>query len=514
MNYPINKLFLRKYNRAHTRMQVISLSLITAVSVCYGVAIHYLSGYAISPVSATLMTGIGLVALYLGLDLSVGTEYYSPVMFALLFLIGYPAQLMHMVLSRESYLSAGFDSTGQFVFSASTYSTVITIACVGILGILFGQLVVKAIISILKKCTECLRFKKRIIWPFCIWLIARIRFPQPSSATIVFNGLIMAFVFGIILDSVMWTLGIGQVGLSGGGGALPFHLLGIMYYSRLFLLPTINFVLAGWSLQLKNRRLVMWAFAFILIEAVFCGIVSISRSTLIYRVVPIIFFLSLSKPLRPRHAWLMLKLFAVVFVAFSLLIPVIQSLRNLGYSTGHLSVADINFKTLFSIQSSESLFSQVSIAASFAFRRVMGICELMAVSSYPMHGMNIFWDMVTNTGYFGYIQPAIFGLQLPNEGKMSLGVSLGFFGSLFLSGSLWTVFFGAATGSGAILFAEAMFKRLGTPLLGCGIGIILTLLVWDGRDTRTIGYGIVTVILGYFLLKAISVVSSLCHISD
>jgi len=250
-----------------------------------------------------------------------------------------------------------------------------------------------------------------------------------KSYTIKTNKLIYyLFIFLLLiqfpLDTFMLHNAIGIVGIK--QGILPFHLTGILYYYRLFIIPIVTFILL-FSKYNKNYKIIL---LLIFLEIVYSGITSVSRSLLILHMLPLLYYFYIKNNK---------KMLFISIVMTLILFSIVSLFRNYIYLVD--SFSSINFSeiiTFLFFDNSQNLFTSIFNSVLNIITRLLGIVELIPTlyNTYDIKFVShtYFLEYFLNLNFFHTNFDAvqyIYGIKLPED--KAYGIALDLFSYIYLS---------------------------------------------------------------------------------
>ncbi|MBU0952195.1 MAG: hypothetical protein KKH91_05155 [Elusimicrobia bacterium] len=397
--------------------------------------------------------------------------YYSPITFAMHFIIGFPLALTFVLEDENSGFAHKYGQYGFFGFTNAEYVNVVLVAIVGIAGIVFGQLIAKSLVNKNFKITETY-FKlseNKLLFLIILW-----------------------FALSIILSTLMWNLGVGQLGLVR-IDPLPFRLTGIMNYTRYIIVPVTSIILLSLTLKYQKTTNLKILLLLIFTEGLYSGIEALSRAALFFRLIPVILYVFMTiqtnatKRLVSKYL-----IFGSLLLLF--LLPLTTVLRDMAYEKGSYKISEV-------VEKKDKLhtggFLNIKEVVSFAVMRIGGVTELMAVSASPLNDLESFYGSMAQKIDFNKI---VYGLDLTNGPGFAMGWGVSFFGYLFTSGSTLIVFLSSAFISAFLVWLEFKFYKIDAPEVNAVVGFMLAHFCWEGVINHVI-FSLSVVVFIYLLLS-------------
>jgi hypothetical protein len=242
--------------------------------------------------------------------------------------------------------------------------------------------------------------------------------------------IIYLFIFLVILQfpvsSFMFKYKIGVVGIIPDN--LPYHITGLLYYYRLFILPIILFILVYSTINKKYSSLIIFL---IFLEASYSGLMSVSKSLMILHMMPIIYYFYYKKNNIMLYSSITIILFLYI---------VISNARNYVYALELFSEA--NFLSIVNaliidntLEWSKSFFSSIFQILT----RLGGINEFIPTyfNIYELEFVSYTYFIEKLFGLQSYFQnnfnstEVIYGLVFPAD--KAYGISMDNFSYIYLS---------------------------------------------------------------------------------
>lgn len=326
----------------------------------------------------------------------------------LFFYVGYLLAMPVIFIQKSRFTRYGWSGIGNYSFGANktfealSIITLYTVVFV-IISIIFDKLILKKYYF--------LETEKSAINFSILKSFRKFRF--------FFAGILL---FQLYLSFFMFTHKIGIVGVI--PDELPFRLVGILYYYRYFIIPLVSMVLLFSNI---GHRVRVYIFIIVL-EALVSGILGVSKSVLVFHLIPVVFYLIYVKK----------GSYNIIIAAVAILGASIASIsRDLVYFTSSLN--EINFWDLLIYATNDEKFGADFVGKMLGamVARIGGYQEFFAAyfSNIDYVDTNLFFNSVLGFESFNYgsfeISTDIFGFQLP-EG-FAFGMSLDPFSYLYLS---------------------------------------------------------------------------------
>jgi hypothetical protein len=408
-----------------------------------------------------ILSVAGLVALRI--SLRGGILYYSPFLLAFLYMIGYPLCILDIELDPGSSLSTY--RIGGFPFTAEAYWKFVLVACIGIAGVVIGQILMRSWLNSVKLGSPLSRpiTKSQLATWIWIWFMA----------TLVFGFIALRFQIGALTLTPI---------------ALPFKLGGLIAITRPFVPPLVGLWLFGLALKQNNRR----AVGQILVMNVIIGGVSVMASlgkgALFMPLVPYALYLWIvaSKSTLARSVWKWVLVALLVLAPISIIsaswfrlytsaFGVRPSLTEL--SQGPYTVED----TL----AGESIFQML---LQHSFRRLTGGREAMAVVSGPPMDSPLTqlslaltlpgWQEIQSRTIYDVYRFNDYDSRAGGVGPVT-GKAYGLFGFGYLTHNWLILFLTTAFASATVLLIERIFWRYGNAALGAGVSFTSCMIIWE-----------------------------------
>ncbi len=329
---------------------------------------------------------------------------------SVLFYIGYVLSLPIIYMNKEKYKVSGWNAVGNFSFS------------------LDGLLIVLS----------------QIIFYFTIFLIVSLFLDKLLNlkysyrknnntriSTFELNNLLIYLCLFLIimqfpLTSFMFQHAIGIVGIT--PDTLPFHLSGILYYYRLFILPIVMFITIYGTMSKKYSLLIV---LIIFLEAFYSGMLSVSRSLLIIHMFPVVYYFFSKKN----------KFLLITVIIFTLLF---FSMVSMGRNYVYL-IDGFNQSNLFDILSSlfnDNSIDWLSLSSSSIFSiitRLGGIGQFIPTyfNTYNINFVGYTYFIENLLGLHSLFQnnfdevKIIYGMTFPDD--KAYGVAMDTFSYIYLS---------------------------------------------------------------------------------
>ncbi len=429
--------------------------LIRVLGPYWGLAFH------VSPLQLLILGSTGLGALWLGLRGRVA--YVSMVAFPILFLVGYPLRIISIEMN-SSVDTLGDVSLyiGRFSFTNEAYWEFTMVAALGLIGLAFGQVLVRAWC----RSKELPRTGK-VSW----------------SSTKMFSA--VGWWFGMSVGAVLLSavLGVGSSGLE--HSALPFRITGLLFFSRTLALPLVGMYLFGVAVEHNMRR---QAYA-ILLLSVIIGVasfpVTLSKASLLYAVLPYLAYLSICS----YHSRLSKRMVRSGVVAVVLLLPVavlsVQAARDFAYSKGRLGSPKEIVEEFSANFGSVSATDSVVALRDLVLDRILGSSELMGVIAGHPYRRGLIFEVLRGNGTIETVRLSdvfydLFGLSPSTVDGVYNGKAFGLFGLLYLSHELFLVFLLALVLGGLVLWVENIFLRNINAGAAALVSFMISMAVWEG----------------------------------
>ena len=376
----------------------------------------------------------------------------APIIFAFLFLISYPARVALMEQFYAGFRSTAYlASTGRFSYSTSEFTQFYLVSLIGVFGLHFGS-------SLALKLFRDISFNQRIdsrVWPvsfinICsLWCIA-----------------------SLLLSAICYALGIGLAGVD--PPSLPFRLTGILNIARMFLMPLCGWFLFGSAVDRGDKRATLLIVVFLLLHGLLAVFLTLSKAGLLLAVFPFLAYICIRAPRSRFNNRLLLSLGSIIILLLPITFFGAMVLREDIYTQQYQSRGSA-FNTAVSdnIGDGAHMFELLYGTMASASSRITGGSELMAVVAAPSFPSALVLTMITGRGALldsgaAAMFNEVFEIELVVAGGMYSGKALGLFGTLFLSGNHFIVFFGSAFFAGLIVWLELCIGKIANQGAACG----------------------------------------------
>lgn len=302
-------------------------------------------------------------------------------------------------LDRENAERIGFNAIGNFDFSYSRLFEAYSYLLVFLLALLF-------FVSI---------FKKQYHTNFLpIFIRQQYNIIQLKSSWNLFPIIIVTIIF-LTISIWMYNLHIGMIGLR--PTQLPFHLTGILFYSRRFLFPLI---LIGIYIKTKNKSVAVIP---LIIYSLIAGITATSKSVSLLILIPLAFINYLNGKRKISYLCIIFSLFAYF---------VVGQLRLLIYEFD----GKIDFMTVITTSLDLSKDNLLFILIKSFTGRLYGLQSTVLSDQYTGLSFNDLCSFYTNKSIVELVPDyvySLFGIMLPED--KAFGIGLGFTGTMQLLAS-------------------------------------------------------------------------------
>lgn len=430
-----------RYWHLYLGIAAVAVSLVALSNVFFWVPLR------ITAVQVGVLLALGGLALRNGMRMR--WAYYSPLILAVLYIVGYPMRVADMELAPQRWTPLDY---GNFAFTHEAYWSFVMVVTIGMCGLMAGQYLASARGS--KK--RVVRFHvipiRFTLW-ICIW-----------AALMLANTIInMRYSIGTLTTYPV---------------ALSFHITGLLNVNRTYVLPLIGLWLFGLALE---RGKIKPATTLLVINFAFgmLGIIAtLSKVAVIGTLAPYILCMAMNNrkfaiaPILLRKVLLGLVIIAPVSIIaanvlryYSLLNGEVRGISEVVSNTD-ISAARAENPVVFELYHS-------------TFLRILGGNELMAlmeVEKIPLHSLI---PIATNENKDGMGDIVYQGFNINITTMPGQGRATGLFGFWCLTGSLWVLFGVTALCGAAMIGAERIIGPFGNSGLSAGVGFLIAMPFWE-----------------------------------
>jgi hypothetical protein len=401
----------------------------------------------ITAVQVAVLLALGGLALRNGMRMR--WAYYSPLILALLYIVGYPMRVLDIELAPQRWSPLGY---GSFAFTHEAYWSFVMVVTIGMCGLMAGQYLARDHMAE-KRVARFHVIPIRFTSWICIW-----------AALMLANTIInMRFNIGTLTTTPV---------------ALPFHITGLLNVNRTYVLPLMGLWLFGLALERGKIKPAVAMLVANLAFGMLAIVATLSKGSLFGTFAPYVFCLAVNRKQFAIAPMLLKKvlLALVILVPFSIIganILRYYSLMN-GEVRGIGEVA-----SNMDISAARAGNPVVAELYSSTFLRVLGGNELMAlmeVEKIPLHSLI---PIMTTEDKLGMSDIIYQGFNIDLTTMPGQGRATGLFGFWCLAGSLWVLFGACALSGAAMIGAERIVKPFGNSALSAGVGFLITLMLWE-----------------------------------
>lgn len=330
---------------------------------------------------------------------SVKTKNIFFILFSFMTFLSYGIGSVAFYLDRKNANSVGFDAIGNFDFSYSSLFSAYSYFVVFVISLWF-------FVSVFKKKQHS-NFLSGFIKEQYKVITSR------SSSLSLFPISLLVVLFSAI-SIWMYSFHIGMIGLH--QTELPFHLTGILFYSRRFLFPL---VLVWVFVKTKSKDV---ATILLIIYSLIVGVLATSKSAALFVLLPLAYL---------NYMMGRKKLFYICTVAAIIVYVIVGGVRTVIYETD----ADVDILALFS--TSYDFYSAdrglVLTVVKSVTGRLYGLQSTILGNQYDHMTIDGLLSFYTGSGITtvvpDYVQ-SLFGFELPED--KAYGVALGYSGTMHI----------------------------------------------------------------------------------
>jgi hypothetical protein len=280
-----------------------------------------------------------------------------------------------------------------------------------------------------------------------------------------------------------WALGLGRTGLNN-ETALPFALGGLLVYLRTYFLPPLGVFVLEICRRTRSSALLLTILGLMLLFAVAGSLAAMSRGFFVTAFSPPLLLLMRRDGAAAWYRRRAVPALLVSALVSGIVVSAIGDLRNAGYASGAMSMAD-TADVLQRDSGTEAVrASGWEQVATLATERVGGISQLLAVSGCRVRGVEPAWGLIVSGDWqwIDRITRDSMGFVPKQDRTAAFGVGFGFWGSLAVTDSLPLLLLGTALFVMLALLVELLFARIGERTTGHVLAALLALMLW-GQPT-------------------------------
>ena len=242
--------------------------------------------------------------------------------------------------------------------------------------------------------------------------------------------------------------------------------------------------------------------AVIVFEAVLCGFLSMSRGSVVARV--IVFAVLFAKIHKEFSAKILIKVIIggtlLLFLHIFIVVPLITTFRLYSWR-GHSIESSMQAAVTKSLQA-----GNYDSRLNFIFGRMLGVEDLMGVAAYQNKSFSLMHKALTTGRGMRFVNHNMFGLRQFSGrqfgGTTFSGRGMSIIGYLYLSGSMLVVMLGSAVICLFVCLAEMYLDRIAIPASAVWVTISIP-DIWEGAFRPVFYALIVFVFCSWFLVKAL-----------
>jgi hypothetical protein len=404
-----------------------------------------------------------------------GRRFFTPVLFALFYLLGYVVALGPLVRAPEDIPRVGFQAIGRFDFTDQAFVWPAEVVLAGLLGIVIVTWVAERLVPAAPRRLVSLRLPPLLLVTAWVTMAA-------------------------VLIGICALLGLGRGGLNN-ETVLPFSLSGFLVYARDFLVPAFGALALDRMVRERRSAAVLATLGVMLVVGVLMSFFALSRGRFVVLMMPAGLLLLRRSESTRWFQRLAIPIVALCVLTSSFVVATVQDLRDEGFVSGTISPAE----TMSRLQSDRSdKGSGWELLGTLATDRVGGCRQLLALSSSRARGLEPVWGMLTGQGAWAdVLSYEALGFVPQASRRVAFGTSFGMWGLLSLSDNLLIILLATTVFVAFPLLIEASFSRLGEPLVGQTLAFVFSLAVWGfpylSELSRTVVMPIIAAVVVYLL---------------
>lgn len=427
-----------------------------------------------SPLIGICIGGIGVVLTVFAA--SSARSYYSPLVFSVWFNLGCVLAFGDLLINEVAHRAHPNPATGTFAFTDGEMWRAIACLGVGALGIIVATLLSERWIS------------KQV--PNKILIL------EDNRAVV--QAILSWTVFGLSVELLLIYFQIGRTGLVN-RTELPFHLGGLLSFTRGYLIPAIGVLIVDLIVNGKQNWALKYMFAALLLVGLLGSVSALSRGYLGFLIIALALYLTVNLG-RHRFGLRSLALWMAGGVPLLLVgIFLVNTLRESGFAGHELNLSSTYGYIL------ESRITDVGLIFSdffnLAIGRIGGLHELLGALSAP-HAWEMLnpWRIFLDDGVTApWLHKSVLGFVMHIDETVGFGYSFGLFGTLSLSGSLLMVFVGTGIYLMALMALEELFFRIGASAVALSLAVNMGFQCW-GFANITVSSNLIGIVFFIYLV--------------